>query len=204
MNGETEDNPLVFSRFRITKRKLSLILLTILSLAALIEFFVLGLARRTFVFYDIDRGIAIVEERMLKVSRGNPVSRGKPVSQGARARSPAREIDIIRYVEEALLGPVSPNSLPLFPKETRLSSLLYRDGVVYLNLSEEAVLPPLESLSWGSSSYKDAPLQGSFLQNGEVFTNMKTLYSGIKRNFPFVRDVRFFIAGKAAFSEKFR
>jgi hypothetical protein len=187
MNGETEVSSPVFPRFRISRKKLSLILLAILALAALNEFFVLGLARRTFVFYDIDRGIAIVEERMLRVF------------QGESAHSSAREIEITRYVEEAILGPISPNSLPLFPKETRLSSLLYRDGVVYLDLSEDAVMPPLESQSWASASLQNSPLQG-----GEVFTNMKTLGNGIKRNFPFVRDVRFFIAGKAAFSGKFR
>jgi len=60
-------------------------------------------------------------------------------------------------------------------------SLLYRNGIVYLDLSEEAALPPPEG--------------------GEVFLNMKTLYAGIRRNFPFVREVRFFIAGKAAYAE---
>jgi hypothetical protein len=92
-------------------------------------------------------------------------------------------------VEEALLGPISANSLPLFPRETRLLSLLYRDGVVYVDLSEDAVL---------------APMEGAFLSGGEVFTSMETLYQGIKRNFSFVKDVRFFIAGKAAYAGKFR
>ncbi|MDR0495502.1 MAG: hypothetical protein LBG95_07735 [Treponema sp.] len=193
MNGEAEDSPVVFSRFRMTKRKLSLILLAMLAMAAFIEFLVLGLARRTFIFYDIDKGIAVVEERMLRVSNKKPL------------RSSGREADITRYVEEALLGPISPNSLPLFPKETRLCSLLYRDGVVYLDLSEDAALPPLEN----SPVLQDGLLQGSsfqgaVLQSGEVFTNMETLYSGIKRNFPYVRDLRFFIAGKAAYADKFR
>jgi hypothetical protein len=87
-------------------------------------------------------------------------------------------------VEEALLGPVSPDSLPLFPREARLGSLLYRDGVVFANFSEDAVLPPVEG--------------------GEVMENLRTLHTGIRRNFPFVRDVRFFIAGKAAYAAEFR
>jgi hypothetical protein len=103
-------------------------------------------------------------------------------------------------VEEALLGPVSPNSLPLFPRETRLLSLLYRDGVVYVNLSESAVLPLPESPLLPEGS----PVQGALLQGGEVFVNMETLYSGIKRNFSFVRDLRFFIAGRAAYAGRFR
>ena len=149
--------------FSIPKSGFFLLALLILAIAALIDFFTLGLARRTFLFYDIDSGVVIVENRLLPVSRG------------------ARELDITRYVEEALLGPVSSNSMPLFPRETRLRSLLYRSGTVYLDLSEEALLPPLEG--------------------GEVFLNMKTLYAGIRRNFPFVRDVRFFIGGKAAYAD---
>ena len=99
-------------------------------------------------------------------------------------RSTSRELNITRYVEEVLLGPVSPDSLLLFPRETRLRSLLYRDGVVYADLSKDAALPPVEG--------------------GEVLTNLKTLYAGIRRNFPFVKDVRFFIAGRAAYNEEFR
>jgi len=168
MNNET-DSPVVFPRIRISKTKLLLAALIVLAAAAFIEILVLGLARKTFVFYAIDSGKASVEERFLKAS--------------------SREVQITRYVEEALLGPASANSLPLFPRETMLLSLLYRDGVVYVNLSEAAALPPLE---------------GAFLAGGEVFTSLETLYQGIKRNFSFVKDVRFFIAGNAAYAGKFR
>jgi hypothetical protein len=41
------------------------------------------------------------------------------------------EGDIIRYKEEKIMGPVAPDLLPLFPRETRLKSLLFRNGVVY-------------------------------------------------------------------------
>jgi hypothetical protein len=163
------------SRFPVPKSWFLPLALLFLAIAALIDFFTLGLARRTFMFYDIDSGIVIVENRLLPVSRGEIMA-----SYGSLRFSP-RELDITRYVEEALLGPVSSNSMPLFPRETSLRSLLYRSGVVYLDLSEEAVLPPPEG--------------------GEVFMNMKTLYAGIRRNFPFVRDVRFFIAGRAAYTD---
>jgi hypothetical protein len=130
-----------------------------------VEFIVLGLVRRTFVFYTIDNGIIVVEDRMLK-------------------RSPSREINITRYVEETLLGPVAPDLLPLFPRETRLRSLLFRDGVVYADLSADAALPPEEG--------------------GETLDNFRTLNAGIRRNFSFVQDVRFFIAGNAVYAEEFR
>ena len=155
----------VLANIQVSKKWLLLSFLAVLMIVALINFLALGLARRTFVFYAIDGGAISVENRMLR-------------------RSSSRELAVTRYVEEALLGPVSPNSLPLFPRETRLRSLLYRDGVVYADLSENAVLPPVEG--------------------GEVLKNFKTLHDGITRNFPFVREARFFIAGRAAYVAEFR
>jgi hypothetical protein len=139
--------------------------LCLLGILAFTEFLILGLARRTFVFYSIDNGTPVVEDRMV-------------------SKTGSRESDVAHYVEEALLGSVSLDSALLFPKGTRLESLLFRDGVIYANLSESAALPPLEGM--------------------DVFDGLYTLYGGIKRNFPFVREVRLFIAGHEAYSEKFR
>jgi hypothetical protein len=141
------------------KGKRRLIYLLLLGGIACAEFTISGLVRRTFVFYSNIEGTVSVEDRMLP-------------------HSSSPEIDIRRYVEEVLLGPVSPDSAPLFPKETRLRSLLYRDGVVYADLSEPAALPPLEG--------------------GDVFRNLYTLDAGIRRNFSFVRDIKLFIAGHEA------
>jgi hypothetical protein len=138
------------------KGKRRLIYLLLLIGLAGTEFMMSGLVRRTFVFYSSIDGTTAVEDRMLP-------------------HSPSREIDIRRYVEEALLGPVSPDSASLFPQETRLRSLLYRDGVVYADLSEAAALPPAEG--------------------GDVLRNLYTLEAGIRRNFSFVRDIKLFIAG---------
>jgi len=141
-----------------------LLWIVILCIVALTEFFVLGLARKTFVFYTIDDGIIVVEDRMLKHSK-------------------SKEDDIIRYTEEVLLGPVAPDLLPLFPREARLTSLLYRSGVVYAGFSEDAAMPPEEG--------------------GRTLENFKTLYEGILRNFSYVKDVRFFIEGRAIYIEEF-
>jgi hypothetical protein len=135
-----------------------------LAVAALTEFFILGLARRTFVFYTIKEGVISVEDRMLKHSK-------------------SREGDIIRYTEEMLLGPVSPDLLPLFPRETRLKSLLYRNGVVFVDFSADAAMPPVEG--------------------GRTLDNFRTFYAGILRNFSYVKDVRFFIDGKTIYIEEF-
>ena len=152
------------TEFLAVKTRRRLLLLAILAALALAEFLIMGLARRTFVFYTINDGVIVVEDRMLKRSR-------------------SREIDITRYMEETLLGPVSPDLLPLFPRETRLKSLLYRDGMVYADFSADAALPPVEG--------------------GRALDNFRTLYAGILRNFSYVRDVRFFIDGRVAYAEEF-
>jgi len=146
-----------------TKRRISM--LALIAIIALTEFLILGLARRTFVFYTIDSGEIVVEDRMLKRSR-------------------SREIDIIRYTEETLLGPVDPDLLPLFPYGTRLKSLLYRDGVVYADFSADAAMPPVEG--------------------GSIYNNLRTFYNGVLRNFSMVKDVRFFIDGRTAFAGEFQ
>ncbi|MDR2304507.1 MAG: GerMN domain-containing protein [Treponema sp.] len=139
--------------------------LLILGILALSDFFYAGLVRRTFVFYSLRDGETVVEDRMLKASAG-------------------REEDLRRYVEETLLGPVSPDAAPLFPRETRLRSLFFRDGTVYVDLSESAVL--------------------SYPGRGNAWRDFFTFYGGIKRNFPYVRDVRLFVGGRAAFYDEFR
>jgi hypothetical protein len=130
--------------------------LCVLGAAALADFLHSGLARRTFVFYTVKGGTPVVEDRML-------------------AREASKETDLIRYVEEALLGPVSLEAGALFPRETRLRSLLYRDGVVYVDLSPHAALPSPEG--------------------GDVFRNLYVLDQEIRRNFSYIKDVRLFILG---------
>ena len=136
--------------------KRSILLIAILAIVAAIDFFSLGFARRTFVFYNADTGVVYVEDRMLKHSR-------------------SKEEDIIRYTEEALLGPVNPDLLPLFPWGTRLKTLMYRDKIVYADLTQSAALPPAEG--------------------GNLLVNFQTLYDSILRNFPYVNDVIFFVEG---------
>ena len=89
--------------------------------------------------------------------------------------SKSKEDDIIRYIEEAFLGPVSPNLLPLFPRDAKLKSLMYRNRVVFADFTEISALPPIEG--------------------GIVIDNFRTLFDGILRNFSYVKDVHFFIEG---------
>ena len=145
--------------------KRCLLLIGILIIVAAVDFFLLGVARKTFVFYTIKEGTISVEDRMLK-------------------HTSSREDDIIRYAEETLLGPVSPDLLPLFPRGTGLVSLMYRDGVVYADLTEDAAFPPKEG--------------------GSTLNNFRTFHASILSNFSYVKDVQFFIEGNAVFAEEFQ
>jgi hypothetical protein len=86
----------------------------------------------------------------------------------------SRETDVSRYVEEVILGPLSLETVPLLDRSARLEALLLRNDTVYLSLSEEAALPP---------------------DGGSLKVSLEVLRREIMRNFPFVRDVRIFIAG---------
>jgi hypothetical protein len=142
-----------------------LIYLCLLGIPVLFEFLSGGFVRRTFVFYNRDTGEAEVEERMLP-------------------RMPSRELDIRQYVEETLLGPVSAGAEPLFSRETGLRSLLFREGIVYADLSPSAALP----YSGGESAFR----------------SLYILNTGMRRNFDFIKEVHLFIEGKEAYLERFR
>jgi hypothetical protein len=157
MNGLIKDKLRAVARLFGEKHTRRLLYLIILGLAAGADFFRLGLVRRTFVFYAIKDGAPLVEDRMFP-------------------RAGSAELDLIRYVEELLLGPVSLEAAPLFSRETKLQALLYRDGVVYADFSVSA--------AW-------APPEG-----GDVFRNLAALREGIRRNFPSVQDVRLFVNGR--------
>jgi len=173
------------SLFRILfkKKNRRVFCLILLGLVAVGDYGYLGLARRSFVFYSIIGEDTSVEDRML-------------------LHSGDREIDIRRYVEEVFLGPASPNSAPLFPRGTRLHSFMYREGVVYADLTESAVFPPPEA---GITGQNPVSGEGDYTAAGAyVFRSLLTLNEGIKRNFPFVKDVRIFIGGHEVFFEEFR
>ena len=150
-------SPLRFFKKRYLRR---LIYLLCLSVFAVYELSNMEVVRRTFIFYGLADDFERVEERMLP-------------------SLPSEELEIKRYVEEAILGPKSPESDLLFSRATRLRSLLLRDGVIYADLSEEAALPTLE-----------------IFMNGEILSrNLSVLEDGIKRNFPSVAEVKLFING---------
>jgi hypothetical protein len=149
--------------FFSVRLKRRLFYIACISLFALVEFLVLGMSRRTFIFYNAQDGAVAVETRQIR-----------------RTFSP--ETGIRRYVDEALLGPVLPDLAPLFPRESRLLSLLFRGGIVYADISQDAAFP---------------------VQGGDVFRSCLTLNQGIRRNFSSVKDVKLFIGGNEVFFSEF-
>jgi len=84
--------------FVTSKYKLRLLLIILLMCGAITDFIINGQSRRTFIFYDYVNENVIVEDRMFK-------------------RSSCRETALRRYIEEALLGPITQDFVPLFPRE---------------------------------------------------------------------------------------
>ena len=148
------------------RRNRCCVYLAVLCFIAFGDFLYLGLVRKTFVFYTTRDGSAVVETRFLR-------------------RSGDRETDIRRYIDQTLLGPKAQESLALpLVRGTRVQSVMYRDGVVFVNFTELAAMPPPDG--------------------GTVFHSLLTLNKGIRRNFSFVKDVRIFIGGNQVFFEEFR
>lgn len=95
-------------------------------------------------------------------------------------RTGNRDDDIKAFVDELVLGPSDLDSVPLVNSEASLESFFVREGTVYVGLSAGAGLPV--------RSVEGAP--------DGIAGNLRSMERDIKRNFPFVRGVRFFIAGR--------
>jgi hypothetical protein len=165
MNSALKETLSSIGLFLSQRRNRCLVYLALICLIALGDYLRLGLVRKTMVFYSEFEGSAFIEERMLR-------------------RSGNLETDIRRYIDEVFLGPVTPGLALLFPKETRLHSFMYRDAIVYADLTDVAALPLPEGR--------------------DVFQSILTLNEGIRRNFPGVNDVKIFVGGNEVFFEEFR
>jgi hypothetical protein len=158
------------SFFRIYKQKSLFCLLALCAIggAAVSDFLLSGKTRQTFIFYNMRTGASRVEERMV-------------------LKYPSKERQIEQYVEEAVFGTRSLDAAPLFASGTRLLSLLYRNKVAYVNLSEDAAFPVItEDMELNAVSMAAARSR-----------SFAVLDDGLKRNFPFVEQIAFFIEGRS-------
>ena len=147
-------------RASIPRYRRGLYLLLIL-LIALIDLAAMGKTSGSLVFYDVRSGKAAVETRAM------------PFFGTSEHRA-------ARYVEEALLGSESVNLGRLFPKGTRLESLLIRDGVAFVNLSATAAVPAENEV--------------------DARRAIATLAAGLERNFRSIKEARVFIAGNEPYA----
>lgn len=79
--------------------------------------------------------------------------------------APQGEIQL--FVDEVLLGPITPVAKALFPTGTKVESCFLRDGVLYLDLSEEAI-----KIEVGNSS---DTLVASEILKKNLFTNFRNI-----------------------------
>lgn len=92
------------------------------------------------------------------------------------------EDDVNCFVNEILLGPVTNRYRPLFARGTTVRSCFMRDGILYIDLSEEALLAA------GSSS--------------ETERACNLLKESISLNFRQVDDIKLFISGIEAYKKE--
>lgn len=85
------------------------------------------------------------------------------------------EASLETYVAEYLLGPTVVESAYLFLKGSRVESVLVRDGVAHIGISQDAAFPSEPGL--------------------DVRDSMNILISGIRRNFPNLKRVMVYIGG---------
>lgn len=89
----------------------------------------------------------------------------------------ALEANVLRYVEEGLLGPSFQESVRLFPRDTRVETAILQGRSLYLNLSADVF----------------SPREATMLPPQEA---MDLLKEAITMNFPRIQEVFFFVNGQ--------
>lgn len=113
--------------------------------------------RRIFVFPSVDEGDYVVEARYMK-------------------KNPTKD-DVSYYIAELLLGPDSERTKSLFTSGTRVLSCFEKDGILYVNLSEDL-------LNLGDNV---VPFDEGF----------ELLVKNIKQNFSKIKSVEIYVNGIA-------
>ncbi len=92
------------------------------------------------------------------------------------------EKDISQFINEILLGPITHRYKAVFASGTKLNSCFLRDGILYVDISAEALFP--------------SEIESS------VMTGVQIFEKNILKNFSEVNNVELFINGKAVYEEK--
>lgn len=134
----------------------SLTVLAVLLVIALLDFYLVPQKRFLFSFYSVKNHRINVETRYFIPGK-------------------TKEDRVQHYAEEYLLGPSVIESLPLFPVDAQVETIMIRNNYAYINLSEAAALP--------------IPGEVPFQKRSKLFVDM------IRRNFPSIQGISLFIAG---------
>lgn len=147
-----------FKGNRIVPAMIGIIILSFLISLVVYTFSYRGNLRK-FIFPSIDEGEYIIEKRYLKKS--------------------SVDDSITVFVKELLLGPESERTKYLFSKNTRLLSCFEKDGVLYVNLSEDML-----------------DLGGNVISFEE---SVKLVTKNIKQNFGGIKSVEIYVDGKSMY-----
>ena len=93
-----------------------------------------------------------------------------------------KEQRIKQYIDDLLLGPITDRYRPLFADGTKINSCYVRDKILYIDLSEEAVLKK------GISS--------------DTKTAVELLKLNITKNFNGINDVILFMMGQEVYTQE--
>lgn len=149
---------------KIKNKKLMLFLLGAVILAFVLSFTLFmvkrGGARYTFVFPSVEKESFIVETRRFKKSHKSPVE---------------------YYIDELMLGPQTERCRFIFPKETKINSVMVKNKVLYINFSKNIINPETEG--------KMLPIRQAI----ELFKE------NVLRNFPSINSVEVFVEGNPAY-----
>jgi hypothetical protein len=105
------------------------------------------------------------------------------VSGGETRRLPkrdTREEELMFFLEEIILGPTNIENIPIVPEETELRSVMFRDQVLYLDLSEDILF---------QTSGRPLPLE----------RRMALIKRSVLFNFPWVKEIIITINGEIPF-----
>jgi len=140
--------------------------LLLVSLIVSLVFFIVGKpgVRRVFIFESFDDDREYIENRMLPTY-------GK--DDGVKVYE--------QYVRELLAGTVTDRYRPLFDTATTLNACMFRDGTLYVDLSEEALLATASSSTTEKACEllkKNILINFSSVRKVYVFINGYPVYEG--------------------------
>jgi hypothetical protein len=138
--------------------------MALLAVIAFFDFHARDSSRTVMTFYTVADGKSLVEERLVKKTESGDI-----------------EMKVTGYVDEVLLGPLSPGAAGFFPVTT-VQSCIVSDRTAYIGL-------PLSVVLAGTRNADDR-------LTVDTARSFNTLKKDIGRNFRDLKDIVLFIEGR--------